>query len=137
AKIGRKQKRCEKKPLDLRAVIARVWEGQEIHLREAGFATRWESAPGPYPVLGDDDALEQVLVNLLANAEKYSNGSKQVELHTWLDEGRVNVAVLDRGMGVPNGDEKKIFEEFYRAHDSLNSGIQGSVLGLTLAQRIA
>jgi hypothetical protein len=45
--------------------------------------------------------------------------------------------VLDRGMGVPNGDDRKIFEAFYRAHDSLNSGIQGSGLGLTLAQRIA
>ncbi len=137
AKIGRKQKRIEKKPLDLHALTARVWEGQEMHLRDAGFTTRWEAAPGPYPVLGDDDALAQVLVNLLSNAEKYSNGNKDVELHTWLDDGHVNVSVLDRGMGVPNGDDKKIFEAFYRAHDSLASGIQGSGLGLTLAQRIA
>ncbi len=137
AKMGRKQKRIEKKPLDLHALVARVWESQELHLREDGFTTRWEAAPGPYPVLGDDDALAQVLVNLLSNAEKYANGNKVVELHTWLDDGRVNVSVLDRGMGVPNGDEKKIFEAFYRAHDSLASGIQGSGLGLTLAQRIA
>ena len=136
AKIGRKQKRFEKKPIDLHAIVARVWESQELHLREAGFATRWEAAPGPYPVLGDDDALAQVLVNLLSNAEKYSNGNKEVELHTWLDGDWVNISVLDRGMGVPNGDEKKIFEAFYRAHDSLASGIQGSGLGLTLAQRI-
>ena len=137
AKIGRKQRRYEKKPLDLHAVVARVWESQELHLREAGFTTRWEAAPGPYPVLGDDDALAQVLVNLLSNAEKYSTECKEVELHTWLDDGHVDIAVLDRGMGVPNGDDKKIFEAFYRAHDSLNSGIQGSGLGLTLAQRIA
>ena len=137
AKIGRKQKRLEKKPLDLYTIVARVWESQDLHLREDGFTTRWEAAPGPYPVLGDDDALAQVLVNLLSNAEKYSNGNKEVELHTWLDDGWVNVSVLDRGMGVPNGDEKKIFEAFYRAHDSLNSGIQGSGLGLTLAKRIA
>ena len=136
AKIGRKQKRIERKPLDLHAIVARVWESQELHLREAGFSTRWEAAPGPYPVLGDDDALAQVLVNLISNAEKYSTERKDVELHTWLDDGRVNVSVLDRGMGVPGGDEKKIFEAFYRAHDSLNSGIQGSGLGLTLAQRI-
>ena len=137
AKIGRKQKRIEKKPLDLHEVVARVWESQELHLREDGFTTRWEAAPGPYRVLGDDDALAQVLVNLLSNAEKYSNGNKDVELHTWLDNGWVNVSVLDCGTGVPSGDEKKIFEAFYRAHDSLNSGIQGSGLGLTLAQRIA
>jgi len=40
-------------------------------------------------------------------------------------------------MGVPEGSEQKIFEQFYRAHDSLNSGIQGSGLGLTLARHIA
>jgi signal transduction histidine kinase len=137
AKMGRKQKRLDLKPLDLHELAARVWESQEMHLRDAGFTTRWEAAPGPYPVLGDDDSLAQVLVNLLSNAEKYSNGNKEVELHTWLDDGWVNISVLDRGMGVPDGDEKKIFEAFYRAHDSLASGIQGSGLGLTLAQRIA
>jgi signal transduction histidine kinase len=47
------------------------------------------------------------------------------------------VSVLDRGTGVPPGDERKIFDSFYRAHDSLGSGIQGSGLGLTLAQRLA
>ncbi len=45
--------------------------------------------------------------------------------------------VLDRGAGVPRGCEEKIFEQFYRAHDSLSSGIQGSGLGLTLARQIA
>jgi signal transduction histidine kinase len=45
--------------------------------------------------------------------------------------------VLDRGSGVPRGSEEKIFEKFYRAHDSLSSGIQGSGLGLTIARQIA
>jgi signal transduction histidine kinase len=49
----------------------------------------------------------------------------------------VELKVLDRGLGVPNGSEEKIFEQFYRAHDSLSSGIQGSGLGLTLARQIA
>ena len=59
-----------------------MWESQELHLREAGFTTRWEAAPGPYPVLGDEDALAQMLVNLLSNAEKYATERKEVELHT-------------------------------------------------------
>ena len=45
--------------------------------------------------------------------------------------------VLDRGLGIPRGCEERIFEKFYRAHDSLSSGIQGSGLGLTLARQIA
>ena len=50
---------------------------------------------------------------------------------------RAEVRVLDRGSGVPRGSEEKIFEKFYRAHDSLSSGIEGSGLGLTLARQIA
>ena len=137
AGLERKQKRFEKKPLDLHAVIERTWEGHELHLQESGFTTRWEAAPAPYPVTGDEDALAQILVNLLSNAEKYAGERKDVELHSYLDGAHVCVSVLDRGCGVHNGEERKIFEAFYRAHDSLSSGIQGSGLGLTLAQRLA
>jgi signal transduction histidine kinase len=52
-------------------------------------------------------------------------------------ESRIELRVLDRGPGVPRGCEERIFEQFYRAHDSLSSGIQGSGLGLTLARQIA
>jgi signal transduction histidine kinase len=62
---------------------------------------------------------------------------KEIEVHSYLTEDSVHVSVLDRGSRVPPGEETKIFEAFYRAHDSLASGIQGSGLGLTLAQRLA
>lgn len=137
AKLERKQKRFDKKPLDLHAMIERIWESQELHLRESGFTTKWQAAAPPYPVTGDEDALAQILVNLFSNAEKYCGDRKEVELHTYLDDHHICIAVLDRGNGVPNGEERKIFEAFYRAHDSLSSGIQGSGLGLTLAQRLA
>ncbi len=137
ARMERKQKRYDFRPLDLHEVLARTWEGQELHLREQGFQTRWQDAPGPYPVRGDEDALAQVLVNLISNAEKYSGERKEVELHSYLNDGSICVSVLDRGSGVPVGEDGKIFEAFYRAHDSLASGIQGSGLGLTLAQRLA
>jgi signal transduction histidine kinase len=137
ARLERKQKRYDFRPLDLHAVLARTWEGHELHLREQGFTTRWQAAPPPYPVRGDEDALAQILVNLLSNAEKYSTDRKEIEIHSYLTENSVHVSVLDRGTGVPAGEETKIFEAFYRAHDSLASGIQGSGLGLTLAQRIA
>jgi signal transduction histidine kinase len=137
ARLERKQKHYDFRPLDLHAVLARTWEGHELHLREHGFTTRWHAAPPPYPVRGDEDALAQIFVNLLSNAEKYSTEEKEVEIHSYLTEDSVHVSVLDRGSGVPPGEEAKIFEAFYRAHDSLASGIQGSGLGLTLAQRLA
>jgi len=137
ARLERKQKRYDFRVLDLHPVLARTWEGHELHLREQGFTTRWQDAPPPYLVRGDEDALAQILVNLLSNAEKYSTGRKEIELQSYLTGNSVRISVLDRGSGVPAGEEAKIFEAFYRAHDSLASGIQGSGLGLTLAQRIA
>jgi signal transduction histidine kinase len=137
ARLERKQKRYDFRPLDLHAVLARTWEGHELHLREQGFTTSWKAAPPPYPVRGDEDALAQIFVNLLSNAEKYSADRKEIEIHSYLTADAVHVSVLDRGSGVPAGEESKIFEAFYRAHDSLSSGIQGSGLGLTLAQRLA
>jgi signal transduction histidine kinase len=83
-------------------------------------------------VKGDRDALAQVLVNLLSNAEKYSGDKKDVRVELSAE----GLRVCDRGMGVPRGCERKIFEQFFRAHDSLASGIEGSGLGLTLAQQI-
>jgi signal transduction histidine kinase len=137
ARLERKQKRYDFRPLDLHEVLARTWEGHELHLREQGFTTSWQAAAPPYPVRGDEDALAQIIVNLLSNAEKYSDDRKEIEVHSYLTENSVHVSVLDRGRGVPAGEEAKIFEAFYRAHDSLASGIQGSGLGLTLALRIA
>ncbi len=137
ARLERRQKHYDMRPLDLHALVARVWEAQELHLRETGFSTQWEAAAGPYSIRGDEDALAQILVNLISNAEKYAGERKEVELRTTLDAASVSVSVLDRGLGVPAGQERKIFEAFHRAHDSLASGIQGSGLGLTLAQQMA
>jgi signal transduction histidine kinase len=92
------------------------------------------------PVRGDPDALAQIIVNLLSNAEKYSNGRKEIQIRVRRTDAPAPLAevmVLDRGAGVPRGGEEKIFEKFYRAHDSLGSGIEGSGLGLTLARQMA
>ena len=91
-------------------------------------------------VNGDRDALAQVIVNLLSNAEKYSDSHKEIAVRLQQQTSPLpyaEVRVLDRGLGVPHGCGEKIFEQFYRAHDSLSSGIQGSGLGLTLARQIA
>ena len=107
------------------------------HLESAGFTLTCELPANPLPVRGDRDALAQVLVNLLSNAEKYSGERKEIAVRMEATNSLAAIHVLDRGMGVPRGCEQKIFEQFFRAHDSLNSGIQGSGLGLTLARQIA
>ncbi len=137
ARSEKSRRTCHLTDIDLHPVIERLWEAQAEHLAGAGFAGVWEAADPPYPVRADADAISQVIVNLLANAEKYSGSSREVTLRTWTENGSLCVSVLDRGPGIPPGEEGKIFEAFYRCDDSLASGVQGSGLGLTLARRIA
>ncbi|MCB1078246.1 MAG: HAMP domain-containing histidine kinase, partial [Verrucomicrobiae bacterium] len=88
-------------------------------------------------ISGDRDALSQVLLNLLSNAEKYGGDAREILVETRRNRDTVEISVLDRGPGINRKHATKIFEKFYRADDSLSSGIEGSGLGLTLARQIA
>jgi signal transduction histidine kinase len=137
ARIERGEKKYEFKPCDLMSVASETVEAYRPHLESNGFELRCELPEEPACVNGDRDALAQVVVNLISNAEKYSGEKKEIAVIVQRNSEFVEVRVEDRGLGVPDGCDEKIFEQFYRAHDSLASGIQGSGLGLTLARQIA
>jgi signal transduction histidine kinase len=139
SRMERGEKKYQFRPLDLAALARETVETYRPHLESLGFKIDSGFPETEIVVDGDRDALSQVLVNLLSNAEKYSNNAKAitVELEKMADDSQVEMRILDRGPGVPRGCEERIFEQFYRAHDSLSSGIQGSGLGLTLARQIA
>lgn len=140
SRLERGEKKYDMRPLDLVALLRETAEHYRPHLEAAGFTLDCEFPPTTVQVNGDRDALAQVTVNLLSNAEKYSGSEKQICLKLLVRPeplSHAEVQVLDRGPGVPRNCEERIFEKFYRAHDSLSSGIQGSGLGLTLARQIA
>ncbi len=140
ARFDRGEKQFELQPCDLAQVVGETVSGYRAHLEAAGFTLEYDAPATPVRVRADRDALAQIVVNLLSNAEKYSNGSRTITVTLAAKNGSENLAevsVLDRGPGVLRGCEEKIFEQFFRAHDSLASGIQGSGLGLTLARQIA
>jgi signal transduction histidine kinase len=140
SRLERGEKKYNFQACDLTALLRETVQTYRPHLEANGFELRAELPEQPAAIRGDRDALAQVIVNLLSNAEKYSNGRKEITLQ--IEPLReplpyVDVRILDRGPGVPADCGEKIFEQFYRAHDSLSSGIQGSGLGLTLARQIA
>jgi signal transduction histidine kinase len=140
ARIERGEKKYSFQDCDLAQVVRETADTYRPNLEANGFRFECELPERAVWVKGDRDALAQVVVNLLSNAEKYSDSQKEVTVSVIQQERPlpyVEVKVLDRGLGVPAGSEEKIFEQFYRAHDSLSSGIQGSGLGLTLARQIA
>ncbi len=140
ARLERGEKKYQMRPLDLVEVTRDSAESLRAHLETNGFKLQLELPEQPVTLTGDADALAQILVNLITNAEKYSGDSRDILLRlktTTKPVPHAELQVLDHGPGVPKSCEEKIFEQFYRAHDSLSSGIQGSGLGLTLARQIA
>ncbi len=140
ARMERGEKKYNFEPFDLVALVRETTESYRPNLEAGGFVLKCELPEQGPMVNGDRDALAQVVVNLLSNAEKYSDSRKEVFVRVTEQAAPLpylETTVMDRGLGVPRGSEEKIFEKFYRAHDSLSSGIQGSGLGLTLARQIA
>ncbi len=140
ARLERGEKKYNFQPCELADVVRDTAETLRPHLEQNDFVFESDLTAEPCPIMGDRDALAQILVNLLSNAEKYASDRKEIRIELRRRSDPLpfaEVKVLDRGLGVPRGCEAKIFEQFYRAHDALNSGIQGSGLGLTLARQIA
>jgi len=87
-------------------------------------------------VAGDPDKIRQVLVNLLDNAIKYSPDGGDVVVELEGGNGRVRLAVRDRGLGIPPGEQERIFEKFYRLDPALTRGVGGSGLGLFISRKL-
>ncbi|AUX32080.1 MULTISPECIES: sensor histidine kinase [Sorangium] len=89
----------------------------------------------PVPVRCDATRIEQVLNNLLSNAVKYSPAGGQVDVTVHGGEGRAEIAVRDRGVGIDPTDLPQLFEPFRRLKASAGA-IPGTGLGLAVAKRI-
>lgn len=87
------------------------------------------------PLLSVDPVLvEQLLVNLLENAAKYTPAGSEIELRCAREGQGVLLEVADRGPGIPEGDEERVFERFQRG---VHPGVRGVGLGLPIARAIA
>jgi PAS domain S-box-containing protein len=91
-------------------------------------------APSLPPVAADRDKLRQVLVNLVANAVKYSPAGGRIAVEAWADNGHVGIAVRDQGLGIAPSEQGLIFEKFYRADANMTRGVSGSGLGLYITR---
>lgn len=98
-------------------------------------SVRW----GKLNLIADKRRIEQVLVNLLANANKYAPDLSEITIGATPRAGNVTIFVRDSGPGVKPGMEKQIFERFYRAEetaDERENPVTGTGLGLAIARSI-
>lgn len=119
------------------ALLRMALESFRPHALAQGFALTHDLAEDLPELRLDADAFMQVMFNLLGNAVKYSAEHKAIHVRAWLEQTRVAIAVTDQGLGIPQNALKKIFHEFYRVDQRLNTERQGGMgLGLTLTKNI-
>jgi PAS domain S-box-containing protein len=116
------------RPLDLRGVIAGAVEAMHSLLQRKEQSIELD-LPEPLPVNGDAHRLEQVFVNLLANANQHTPKGTLISIRGVVSEREVSVSVCDDGPGFPAGQIETIFERF--AHPGAASS--GTGLGLAIA----
>lgn len=91
---------------------------------------------GPLIVRLDCNLTKNILINLISNAIKYSPEGAPILVDSQVDAGRVLISVRDRGIGIPDAEQKHLFDRFFRASNAANS-TQGTGLGLYIVQRYA
>lgn len=123
--------------LDLAALLRNVAEAMTIkagrYENELILETGGEEC---FPVLGREDRIRQVFINLIDNAIKYGERGEPVRIRIGRQEGKSCVTVANRGRGIPEEDLQKIFEPFYRVNKGFSRELGSSGLGLSIAARI-
>ena len=130
-------------PVDMRKsfdslaeLVRNTLDSYRYQIEQQGFAFEEKIAENVPALKVDREAMARSLLNLVNNALKYSQDQKYLGVNLFRDNGSVKLEVVDHGIGIPENEQHKIFEKFYRVGDPLVHNTKGSGLGLSLVRHI-
>lgn len=129
--IGRGTLKLETEQLDLTRLVEEIVADVAAFVLPERIVT--VSAGSPVPAVVDRSAISEIVINLLANADKYSAAEAEIEVHVDRDERHARVVVRDQGSGVAPGDTEAIFEPYVQTGPHRG----GIGLGLYVARGLA
>jgi signal transduction histidine kinase len=135
SRLERDELRVAREQVDVGLLASETIEAMRAQLPEV---TTVELALEPKlePAFGDRDRLQQVLVNLLDNAIKYSPDGGQVIVSVRSGPNAVRLSVADQGLGIPLSEQQRVFEKFYRLDTQLTRAGGGTGLGLYITREL-
>lgn len=132
---GRQELRLE--PLNLKNLVDALGDMLAPPMKDKGIEWATDIASDFPAVRADKNQIERVFINLVGNSIKFTpNGGRITVRARVTNPEMVQISVSDTGLGIPEKDLDKIFEEFYRVDNEVNTKVKGTGLGLSLVKYI-
>jgi len=135
SKLRRQSLELVTRPVDLRAMVNVVLTLSEPLVGSKELELKNGVAPELPPAVADENRLQQILLNLVGNAVKFTD-SGRVEVSAAARGGRLVVCVADTGIGIPEGKRERIFDAFEQADASIEREYGGTGLGLAITRQL-
>jgi two-component system, OmpR family, phosphate regulon sensor histidine kinase PhoR len=120
--------------VNIKNIIVKVADRLQTQADRSGVSIKLDMPPGLPSVTADADRIEQVLINLVHNAIKFTPQNGMITISSEVRDNDLTVSVQDTGTGIPEDDLPHIFERFYKVDKARSSG--GTGLGLAIAKHI-
>ena len=128
--------KLDKEIIDFGELIRDAADSLSIKAAEKNISIEFEIKESVF-VLGDDDRLRQIVINLVDNAVRYSFNDGKIKIKLSTDSKNAVMSVEDNGCGISESDLPRIFERFYRVDKSRTRNLGGSGLGLAIVKQLS
>ncbi|HWR61118.1 MAG TPA: ATP-binding protein [Clostridia bacterium] len=124
------------KSLNMMNILRDCVVKMEMAAKQKNQTLSFEAVEALCEINGDKDRIEQVIINIIGNAIKYTPENGGIRVGAAMNGNNVEIRIADTGMGIPNEDLPRLFERFYRVDKARSRAMGGTGLGLSIAKNI-
>ena len=136
SRLDNQRTRWNIESFDMVSSVKRLCAVMKKDFEEHSHTVTIETEPDIPTITGDRQRLEQVVINILTNANKYTPDGGKIDVRIGRTEKYLNIVIADNGVGIPKEDMAHLFERFYRVEKSRTSDAGGTGLGLAIAKEL-
>jgi two-component system sensor histidine kinase VicK len=143
SRLDTKQQKWDKQPSDITVLVrmaakkmGMLARNKKQQLNFFGSSGSGGGSADPIVVNIDRDRIEQVIINIISNAIKYTKEGGRIDIDIIQGKGWVHISVLDNGIGIPEKELARVFERFFMVDKARSGHMGGTGLGLSISKQI-
>ena len=134
--IDYNKKNWEKTEISIKRTLQDIVAKLDLVIKEKQQQVDIDISDGLPNIVVDKDGIEQVILNIISNAIKYTEDKGNIDIKAYSIDKELIIKVKDTGIGIPVEDQARIFERFYRVEKGRSRDMGGTGLGLSIAKEI-